>query len=214
MTSNTIGASDLGCMFDGVHGQAYNDTRLIALAVGYGYESYSAGEDSPEHAEDAADALDYINDTVCDAGYVLEWVDGDLLVVEHRQANGAVVSISSESLDTVSECDGELDLSAYALTCVRVAFPDSENGDDRNGPQTFDWLNRIRLDFRADEYSEQVSVYASTGDPRGAMRIATLTRRPDGSITLEATSHYYVTQHEHYAKPAGEDTVPAMWRIR
>jgi hypothetical protein len=96
----------VGCVFDGTSGQVFNDVRLIRLAEAEGMEisadesraidAYAAGEgwfvaattgarvavaDYFGHSADfACDALEFLNENSVADGFVLEWVDGDLVV--------------------------------------------------------------------------------------------------------------------------------------
>lgn len=69
-----------GIVFDGQHGQTYNDGRVFQLAERMGWNRPAiAPIDADECAYDAAEALDYVNAIGEHYGMRLDWEDGDLL---------------------------------------------------------------------------------------------------------------------------------------
>lgn len=93
--------ADAGCIFDGVHGQTYNDTRVVRLARNYGmpwasddaadnltWQFVEAGELDTYDPRDCGEtvhgvllemvreAVDYLN-TLAPAGHTFRWFDGD-----------------------------------------------------------------------------------------------------------------------------------------
>ncbi len=91
-----FGENDLGCIFDGANGQAYNDVRLIEMARSWGFNIdwaeltpdkwFTMGQDAKENyeflSELSEEALKYLNDHMCQDGYAFEWFEGNLFFSE------------------------------------------------------------------------------------------------------------------------------------
>jgi hypothetical protein len=77
-------ADDAGCIFDGIHGQAFNDMRVVELAVLHGYTPsprlYEGMPDSEFYDAEHPYAVDYLN-TLAPDGYTFTWLDGDFVLV-------------------------------------------------------------------------------------------------------------------------------------
>ena len=73
----TMGA---GLIFDGQHGQTYNDARLCQLAARMGWDAPAMEPVDAEECEwDTREALDFINERGYVYGWRLDWEDGDLM---------------------------------------------------------------------------------------------------------------------------------------
>jgi hypothetical protein len=79
----------IGCIFDGAHGQEYNDARLLELATAYGWVDAEEGLGRVDHLEEIADtdpdelqqyrveeATEYLED-FAPAGYYAGWHEGN-----------------------------------------------------------------------------------------------------------------------------------------
>lgn len=75
-----FGLNQVGCWFDGVFGQEFNDRRVVDLAQEYGFslpDGMSMEEYLDTDFDPTEEAVDYLNSLELPEGYAFSWRDGD-----------------------------------------------------------------------------------------------------------------------------------------